>query len=797
MSRLLALFDVVGSLFISVFNISGAAGVTEIPLSVRSVVYDSFSDKLYASGTNNLLQLDPLTGKVLNSFFLGTNVTLLSLGAEHGIWVAIDGEQSVCRFDLTTFTAEDKILVSTPGRGIFDLYGSLTDPTLALVSLRPVLGRSIAFVIRNGSVLPDAKLDIDYLAVQGASAYLGLGTGLSRAPLNPTGFGDHLTFSPNTPGGRGRPNPFGPYVYTQTGTVLDTTSLEIVTELRAPGFITIDRAENTVYYLTPGIANPVLSVFSHPSLQKINSVELTGILNSAGILSFAAYRRHVAFNIGSTLYIIDLDQFVASTPTANLEITQHAPESFEFGGGSLTFTVTITNRGPGAANLTLTDTISSGSAEIYIAAPQNFSTAFSAASPLVHPLGTVQPGQVISYTVYVRLGVPGPFTNSVLLTTTNALPAQTASMQTINVTVPVGPILAIRDISARDLGYDSRSGKLFANSSLNATWVIDPQAPAILPFLPVIGVGAIDAPTSGGALFVLVPGGPNGDRNPHLERIDTEDFTVAKYPLGGSVIDILAAPIDTHLVAVVNTAGIDLIRDGFGPPGTTVTGPAQFSADGTKLYVVNAVDCVLNIFNVDQTKLTLAQTRTNAGCSAFTEADGLLYFDGGVVYDPVADKRSTIGLPPPVQMLARGNQVVDTLSRSNGIWTLRRLAGADHHVVRSVPLNVIGPSDGIALFKPAGSDRVAITSGSTLYIVNLGAPSQLSVEVSLRDPATVLLRVDSTADAVYRIETESTPGASNWTTVEDNIGGTGGIIERSIPIQAQQNAFFRAVRLPQ
>jgi hypothetical protein len=135
MCRLLALLCLLGSVFFSVLNASGAAGVTEVPLAVHSVVYDPFTDKLYASAGNNLLQLDPLSGTVLKSFFLGTNVTLLSLGAENGIWAAIDGEQSICRFDLTTLTAGDKIVVSIPFRPIFDLYASPTDPTLALVCL--------------------------------------------------------------------------------------------------------------------------------------------------------------------------------------------------------------------------------------------------------------------------------------------------------------------------------------------------------------------------------------------------------------------------------------------------------------------------------------------------------------------------------------------------------------------------------------------------------------------------------------------------------------------------------------
>jgi hypothetical protein len=499
-----------------------------------------------------------------------------------------------------------------------------------------------------------------------------------------------------------------------------------------------------------------------------------------------AYRRHVAYNNASTLYIVDLDKLVGNAPSANLEVTQSAPGSFEFASGALNLTVGITNRGPSATDVILTDTISSGSAQLV----DFFPTSFSAASPLVRSLGTIGPGQGLSYSLSVRPGATGPFTNTILLTTTNTEPAQTLSTQIVNVFLPPGPVLTIRDISARDVAYDAVSGKLFV-ASAQGIRVIDPQAPAILPDLSASPARLVETPASGGALFVQF-----SDLG-QITRIDLADSSM--FGFGAfTLIDLVAAPNDTHLIAEVRPTSTQIIRDFVTLANiTTATGPAQFSSDGTKFYLVNAANCVLNVFNINQNGLILAQTRTNASCSAFTEADGLLYFDGGVIYDPVADKRSTIGIPPPVLMLARGNQILDTLSRSNGIWTLRRLAGADHHLVRSLPLTMLGPSDGISLFKPAGADRVAMTSGSTLYIIDLAAPSQLSLTASLKDPATLTVRFDSTLGAIYRIETASTLGASTWTMLQDNIVGTGGIIETPIPLQPQQKAFVRAVRQSQ
>jgi hypothetical protein len=223
---------------------------------------------------------------------------------------------------------------------------------------------------------------------------------------------------------------------------------------------------------------------------------------------------------------------------------------------------------------------------------------------------------------------------------------------------------------------------------------------------------------------------------------------------------------------LVGPSGTQLIRNGVKLPNSTGdTGSAQFSVDGSKFYLVNAADCVLDIFNVDQNGLTLAQTRTNASCSTFAEADGLIYFSTGSIYDPVADKRSSLGFTPPVFVISRDNQVIDVLARTNNTWTVQRLSGSDRHLVRSVAMTKLSPSAGILQFKPAGPDRVAIAYSNALYIVYLGTSSQLSVGVSLRDPATVALRIDSTFGTVYRIETASTLGASTWTTVQDNITG--------------------------
>jgi hypothetical protein len=801
-----------GPLFLSVLATRGASGVTELPLAVRSVVYDPFTDKLYASATNNLLQLDPLTGKVLNSFYLGTNVTLLSLGAENGLWAAIDGEQSIRRFDLATLTAGDKIVVSIPRRSIVDLYGSSTDSTLALVCLPTVNGHwAEGFVVRNGSVLPDSQIFTGNVnvplfgALRGSSVYLSYKGTIYKLALGANGLIDlGQSFSSPTSEAPAELRLLGSEIYCGGGFAVAADSLQLSGTVDAQGVVAVSAADSVVYYLTSTFNAPVITRYAHPSLQKISSAELGGI-SSGNLQSLTGYGNHAAFNNDSNLYIVDLDKAADVRPPAQLEIAQSAPDSIEF-GASLDLWVYVTNRGPSTAQITVGDSISAGSAF----SPFGWITADS---PISAPGAILSPGTGFSYVVTVQPPKVGLFTNRVVITSTNTDPVETVSTQVINVTAPIGPITTITGVFANtpgyndDLAYDSHSGDLFALSGLQMR-LIDPQAPAIVGFLTDNGAGQITSSISGaalfrntgsdqvvaadagGVLFILSGGGHS------IQRINTSDFSESNFATSADpVLDLLASPTDTNLIAIVTPTGTQLIRNGQKLANTTTaSGAAQFSADGSKFYVANAADCVLDIFNVDQNGLTLVQTRTNASCSTFTEADGLIYFSTGAIYDPAPDKHSSFGFTAPVFVVPRGGQVIDVVARTNNTWTVQRLAGSDRHLVRSVAVTQLSSSAGISRVRSAGPDRVAIASGGTLYIVNLGAPNQLSVAVSLKDSATATLRIDSALGAVYRIEAASVLGESTWTTVQDNIAGTGAAIEVPVPIQTQQNAFFRAVR---
>jgi len=171
--RLLSLFVFI---FLGFEQLSAAAieGVREVNLSLKGLVYDPFTQKLYGSATNDLLQIDPESGQVLARFPLGTNVTALSLGADNGLWTAIRGEHAVRRFNLQTLEAEEKIEYDWDNAPTFDIAASKLDPQTVVFSTDPtpkILGA--ALVVRDGLVLPDYYLQADYLQLEGNILFVG------------------------------------------------------------------------------------------------------------------------------------------------------------------------------------------------------------------------------------------------------------------------------------------------------------------------------------------------------------------------------------------------------------------------------------------------------------------------------------------------------------------------------------------------------------------------------------------------------------------------------------------------
>lgn len=156
-----------------------------VPLAVNDVVYSASSGKLYASvpssagpGGNSIATIDPLTGSVTNSVFIGSEPNKLALSDDgHTLYVSLDGSFSIRRFDTTTQLAGAE-------------FGIGSDPFFGLYS-----ANDLAVAPGNPNLVAVARA---YRGVSPPEAGVAVfDNGVRRTKTGPghTGGSDYLTFS--------------------------------------------------------------------------------------------------------------------------------------------------------------------------------------------------------------------------------------------------------------------------------------------------------------------------------------------------------------------------------------------------------------------------------------------------------------------------------------------------------------------------------------------------------------------------------------------------------------------------
>lgn len=100
------------------------AQVRKISLSANDLVYDRFSQKIYASTPGNpgrIAMIDPVTGALGPMVAIGNQPNKLAISSDgQELYVALDGEAAIRRVHLPTFSAQEKLLLGAnpiPGCG--------------------------------------------------------------------------------------------------------------------------------------------------------------------------------------------------------------------------------------------------------------------------------------------------------------------------------------------------------------------------------------------------------------------------------------------------------------------------------------------------------------------------------------------------------------------------------------------------------------------------------------------------------------------------------------------------------
>lgn len=775
-----------------------AEAIREVDLAVSSLVYDPFTDKLYAGSTNNLLQLDPNTGQVLRTFNLGSRIGRLELGAGNGLWAGVD--HAIRRFNLETLTAEEPIPTVD---NVLDLSPSQSEPYTVAFSTPRISGRwETGYLVKNGIVLPGTAVTPGtapsiYVAVNGNYYF----TDKFRFATGPNGIVvSSYMLVPLWPW-PGRIKPFGSHIYTASGGFFDINTLEGASpRLGGASTFTINRAENALYYLTDNGTSWDLNryeqlTFKHTGHFRFPNYDAGGEpgydrygnpISSMTDRYIAAWgTNRVAFHTSSRLYLLDTAQLFVP---GDLRVTQTVKPSAKV-GENYAISVTVTNEGPGAAlNVSYVDTLSSG---VILGTGQQIQI-----DPFIHPsvfsntFGLMQPGQTIQFEISVLPTAAVTATNAITVSSDNdSNSANNSSDVSISIVRNSSRVTEL-PFPSGDLAYDPLHKRLFIASD-RSLWAYDPIADEIRPVstggLPIT---RLEVPDTGGSLFILAHGG-------FLYQYDPQTLAGVRVPAPTLTIhDFAISPNDPNLQVFSEARGTYLFRSGTAlPDSVPPQGTVAFSKDGTQVYLQDPSNCALSVLDVGANGLTLDVTRSNVVCGDFTVMGDLVYFHSGFIYNPAtgAAAPNSFSMTPPSYVVPRPTNYIDVLNRTNGSWAIRRLSANNLQTIRTV---AIDPADGTPLemigLEP---NTVAVrTDSGGVFVIDLGDREDLTVSLTF-SANQVTVSFSSVLGRTYRIERADSLINPAWTSVRDNIPGNGGRIDEVIPTTGGASSFYRVVQI--
>jgi uncharacterized repeat protein (TIGR01451 family) len=737
-------------------------------LQLGSLAVDSRSGLLYGGQTNQLLQINPENGQVLRTFDVGAPIKRLVRGGGSSLWIGQD--YAVRRFDLDTLAVAETI--EYPG-ALMDLAPSMTDPRIAAVKTPHILGRyATTWIIRNGVLLPKSLGNSGETGIGISGSFL---FGLYRYTFGPDGIidssGGLLFHGP-------RYHALGTHIYT-AGSGFDVVTLQGLPVAVPDGIMAVNREENDLYILGYRTTGATLDRYEPITLERTGHYILP-VLNPLEDTLVAWSSNRAAFATATNLYVLDTEEVFARP---EVEVTQTVSPDPAIFGDAITFTITLTNRGKGAAlNVELTNSISASV-----------------------PLGTFEPGAMFQHAIRIVASNANITVGNVagVVLDDDSNPENNSVTNVVRIGASTGRVTPVA-VAASDLYYHKVTGKLYRVSGQTID-VIDPDGQRIIPSI-TLPEGFPGARMEGGtsADYLLVQGprvGPGGLKL--IARVHFNGTATPLFGVGSAIIDFAVSPADNGMIAVSDTTGTYLTRPGgILPERLPRIGQVEFSEDGTKLYFLDINSCNLEVFLVTSAGLRLEQERVNVDCSDLSVMNGQIFFDSGLIYDPVNFQASTNSL-----ILAEGSLVLprpdgrsDVLTKTNEQWVLRRLTAGGREPEMSVPVPQLSGTP-LELVE-AGADYVAIrtraaaggeTGARDVFVVNLADTSTLSLRIQRNNPQ-LALSFFGAAGKSYRIEQNSGLSALEWTLLRDNLPGNDGFVNEVLAA-GERVRFFRVIEV--
>ncbi len=407
-------------------------------------------------------------------------------------------------------------------------------------------------------------------------------------------------------------------------------------------------------------------------------------------------------------------------------------------------------------------------------------------------MGHYYAGSSATFQVTIQPSQLGLLTNTVTVVAANTV-AASSNTATIAISAQVAPV-SLLNFSPSLITFDETRNRLFFADQAGI-WSIDPETsvmngPSAFPDQSFGGIAALES--SQGALYAFRA--LQFSRGQFV-RIDPDTLAISNWFTGGfTLYDFKISPVDTNVVFISDERASAIAKDSVGLPNyLTYKTHGQFSPDGTKFYVVNPENCELQIFSVSNAGLILAGTQTTGSCSDFKQAGGLLYYDTGMIYDPLAGHKSTnsLTLPTGSSVVPRDDATLDMVTKRNGVWLALRLASDTHQELRRVYLDNVPGLPGRVI--AAGDNRIALlTAVGGIYLIDF-SPDFLDGQISLLDQ-TATVTFSTNPGHTYRLE-RTDHLAGTWSAIGADFAADTSTHELKVSVGQSGSAFFRLIQM--
>jgi uncharacterized repeat protein (TIGR01451 family) len=751
---------------------SRADGVRTIEFSTSDLAYDPFSKKLYASTpdgptteANSLVVIDPSTGAAGAPIRVGSDPGKLTLSDDgQFLYVALNRESAVRRFHLKAQISDLRFSIGN-GQVVEDMFVIPGRATSVVVTRfigiavyddgikRP---REITGPFGSNSIEPSADPD-RFFGFHNASSEFGFRT----YSINATGISE-------TSATRGLIFGYGEsfksssgLVYSTTGGIIDPVALKVVGRFSGPGLADFDGVgagslvepdieHGRVYYLvSDGVWK--LKAYDAVTLAPVGSLSLPSVRGKPSSLIRWGDDGLAFRTSGGQLFLCSRSQI----RSANLSISQSLTPAAPVDGSTITYTVSVTNRGPATAHEVMVEDLLPANA-FFVSAMASRGEVSELGGKMITRLGALTNGESATIQITSKASAPGMVLNEIKVLTDGLDLDPTDNANTLATTikgVESPGLISSLSLPVTDIAYDSTRDQILASIGVETGFIV-PVTPDTLVFgapLP-LGPSIYKLAISDNGQFLYAAMSTGG-----VARVDLRIGKVElRFSLGA---DDRGSPLFVGDMAVMpgrpETLAVSSSRSGIGgpnawtliydngvprtnaipPSGSGGVYPIQF-AEPSLLY--STYRNTFRIIKVDDSGATLVSEIPGLvpGIeTAFVADQGLAYFNAGRIVDP---KRGLIvgnlpfsGLMIPDAAHQRLYLLRSELTSLGRVGVVRALASDTFNELWSV--RVPNVSGSILNFISCGNGRLAFpTSGNQLYILRTGLiPDRPTADLAL------------------------------------------------------------------